>query len=179
MLRKTSMFSALICALALAGTVGAQQIVVTEPAPADRTVGIGFLITRGAYVDARFWFTPRSALEARVGVDGFNTGILQISADYDFSIVDLVPRGIALNLPIYIGIGAQVNFETQPLAEPFPGPDVGFGIRVPVGIIAQFRQVPFDVFAEAVPKLLFSDPRIAQTGAFFDLTAGIGARFAF
>jgi hypothetical protein len=177
-MRKTTFLGALLGALAFSGVAAAQQVVVTEPVPAtERNVGVGLVAGTGLAVTARWWLGPDTSVDTRLGIDGLGEGLLSLSADYQYDLLDIIPSGAAVHMPVYVGIGAQVGIDVSPNDGAFDGDDFGLGARVPVGIRAEFERVPVDIFAEFVPRLMLIEPGIG--GPAFDLSAGIGARFFF
>ena len=69
-----------------------------------------------------------------------------------------VPAG---DLPVYLGLGARVNLET----------DVRIGMRVPVGLAYLFGSAPVDLFFEIVPILDIYPATV------FIANAGLGIRY--
>lgn len=125
----------------------------------DSGLGIGVMLGEPTGLSAKIWTTRQMALDAGLAWSFSGNGYLRIHSDL------LWHREVfevdAGRLPVYYGIGAKLLLAS----------DLGFGIRVPVGIAYYFDEVPVDIFLELVPGLDLIP------GTALDLDLAIGARY--
>lgn len=127
-------------------------------------LGVGVILGQPTGISAKLWNGRTTAFDAAaawaINQDG---GAMHLHADYlihNFELLQ-VEEGM---LPLYFGIGGKVQL----------GPDVGFGIRVPLGISYIFNDdLPLDTFLEIAPTL----DLMPSTG--FSIDGGIGVRYYF
>ena len=127
----------------------------------DSGLGIGVMLGEPTGLSAKIWTTRQMALDAGLAWSFFGNGYLRIHSDLLWHReVFEVDSG---RLPIYYGVGAKLLLAS----------DLGFGIRVPVGIAYYFDEAPVDIFVELVPGLDL------LPGTALDLDLAIGARYFF
>jgi hypothetical protein len=126
--------------------------------------GLGIILGKPTGVSAKLWNGRTTAFDGAAAwyISG-NEGAMQLHANYlkhNFEIFQ-VEEG---QLPLYYGIGAKIVL----------GSDVGFGVRVPLGISYIFNNdLPLDTFLELAPTLNL----MPSTG--FDIDGAIGVRYYF
>jgi hypothetical protein len=124
---------------------------------ASRTFGLGLELGEPSGINGKYFLSEKAALDFGLGLayghyyygNGFH-----IYADFLYHPLSLVSAR-AFDLPFYVGGGLRFwNFRY--CDGPFCN-NVGsaVGIRVPVGISLDFKNVPLDVFIEVVPVLDF------------------------
>ncbi len=168
----------LLSVLSFASLASAQQVVVTEPVtPQAGKLEIGVIAGTGVSATAKWWLSDNSGIDLRLGSRDIDNGYFNVSADYSLNVIDFIPSNRNLSLPLYVGVGVLAGFDTSPPDDEFGTDDVSLGARIPVGVSANFSQVPIHLFAEIVPELTIVRPE--SNDATFDIGAGVGARFVF
>lgn len=127
-------------------------------------LGVGIILGQPTGISAKLWNGRTTAFDAAaawsINPDG---GAMHLHADYlihNFELLQ-VEEGM---LPLYFGIGGKIIL----------GPEVGFGVRVPLGISYIFNDdLPLDAFLEIAPTLNL----VPSTG--FSIDGGIGVRYYF
>jgi hypothetical protein len=189
-LRKAAMLALVICA--------------TQAGAAGRNFGLGFVLGDPTGFSAKYWTSGSTAMDFHVGwtgpwsrrdmywnsncydpgyyndnrgycngqardyrdryYDGYNGWrVFHVHADYlyhNFNAIRATEK-----FPLYYGPGLAINYLNYDFLE--------FGARGNFGIAWMPRRAPMDVFLELAPTLyLFPSP-------YFDVNAGLGARFYF
>jgi hypothetical protein len=110
----------------------------------------------------KIWIDRENAFQPAVKFDSGGTAILQL--DYLWHNFDIIQIQNG-ELPLYIGLGGDLVLENS----------VEFAARVPVGISYIFdkRNVPIDIYLQAVPTIWFPD----GGQALFDVYGELGAHF--
>lgn len=116
-------------------------------------------------ITGKFWVDRVNAFQPAVKFNSPGSVILQF--DYlwhNFDIIHMAGEG---SMPLYIGLGGNLLLDS-PLA---------VAGRVPVGISYIFdkRNVPVDIYLQAVPTLWFFNPSFTR----FDIYGELGAHFYF
>jgi hypothetical protein len=75
----------------------------------------------------------------------------------------------SVTFPVYIGVGGKVGIRGKKDNER----KTIVGIRVPLGVGAQWTSIPLEVYAEVAPGIE------VVPGTEFDLTGGVGVRYYF
>lgn len=122
--------------------------------------GVGVMFGEPTGVSVKSWNNDRSAfgIGAAWSLGGRNEA-LHVHADYLMHSWFSDAEGLAF----YYGIGGRIIFADDP----------NIGVRVPLGLNYVFKEVPFDLFAEAVPIIDFTpDTEFAGNGA-------VGIRYYF
>jgi hypothetical protein len=176
-----------LCTLLFVGLLSASPAHATDIGE-QKVYGLGLGVGQPTGVEFNWFFAPRHALHASLGVGwmgaGGEAGIvgrlhLRLNADYNFYI--RLYEHEKFHLPLYFGAGVSFFFWFRYRYGEFyfwgsEGQYVsyfGIGLRVPIGVSLQFKDHPVDVFAEVAPGAgLF--PGI---GAYFDGTAGFRVYF--
>ncbi|HAR63647.1 MAG: hypothetical protein DKM50_00150 [Candidatus Margulisiibacteriota bacterium] len=138
---------------------------VGVPVHAQNKFGIGIIVGEPTGLSFKNWVNSTEAIDGAIAWDFRKDGRLTIHTDYLFHKLNLVRVKELGNIPVYMGIGARINFEEE---------DTKIGIRIPFGIAFNFAsRLPFDVFIEVVPALNL----IPATEA--DINIGLGTRVFF
>jgi hypothetical protein len=125
----------------------------------DRSLGLGMILGEPTGFSAKIWTSPQMAIDAGIAWSFKETGYPRVHADFLWHRdVWELERG---RLPLYYGVGAKLLMFSE----------LGFGIRVPVGIAYELDQSPVDVFLELVPGLKL------LPGTSLDLDLAVGARY--
>jgi hypothetical protein len=115
-------------------------------------------------VSAKLWLDRTSALEG-IAAWAFTQGAFALSVDYLLNFSDAIKVETEVFTP-FVGIGGVVRFSSRTA-------DVQVGIRIPLGILYAFRDVPLEISLDIVPGLnLFPDTTLLAMG-------GIGIRYCF
>ncbi len=118
-------------------------------------------------VSAKLWLDRTNAVEG-IAAWAFTQGAIALCVDYLYSFPDLLNiRGESF--PLFIGIGGVVRFSA-----PAGGPaQAAVGLRIPVGVLYAFREVPLELSLDIVPGLnIFPDTVPIAMG-------GLGVRYCF
>ncbi len=125
----------------------------------DSGLGLGVIFGEPTGFSAKIWTSQQMAVDAGIAWSFKETGYPRVHADLLWHReVWEVERG---RLPVYYGAGAKLLLFSE----------LGFGIRVPVGIAYDLEQAPVDIFLELVPGLKLL-PRTT-----LDLDLAVGARY--
>jgi hypothetical protein len=155
--------------------------------PMNRTFGMGLSLGNPTSITGKYHLDPTSAIDFHVGTyhHWHYRGGLWLAADYLMHVWTFVENS-NVRLPFYAGIGGFMSFW---LGEPLRRfdryysyrYDFGGGVRLPIGIVLEFQQAPFEIFFELSPALGIYHRE--STGATFIrphfIPAAIGARFYF
>ena len=124
--------------------------------------GLGIIAGQPTGLTAKLWLSPQTSIDTAVAWSFLNDGALYVHTDlqyYGFRLGGFGFGGIGL----YAGIGGRYVF-----AESFR-----LGVRVPIGLIYVFRNVPLDMFLEGAPAVELI-PATELTGG-----GAIGLRYYF
>lgn len=158
------------------GTVLAAGLVALAPvgAVADRldkgVLGVGLMVGEPTGLTAKYYLADDTAIDAAVGAAIVSRG-LQAHGDHLWHPWVLEQKE-TFAMPVYVGVGARLLVQTGGDADDF----TAVGVRLPVGLMFDFTQVPLDVFVEIAGVL---DYRSKGDAFAFDLNAGAGARYYF
>ena len=121
--------------------------------------GLGIIVGNPTGLSFKTWTGGNKAIDAAAAWRFSGDGYLQVHVDMLFHNFEWIDS----RWPVYYGAGAVVGTSD----------DLRLGARVPVGIAHHFKDAPFDIFFEVVPRLdLLPDTD-------FDVHAAIGGRFYF
>lgn len=125
----------------------------------EKGLGIGVMVGEPTGLSAKIWTSEQTALDAGLAWSFSGIGYLQIHADmlWHREVFDIKSG----KLPVYYGAGAKLLLAS----------DLGLGLRIPVGMVYYFDQLPIDIFVELVPGI------ILLPGTTLDLDLAIGARY--
>jgi hypothetical protein len=151
----------------IAGSLGAQDSLITKPRHIEQNNGLGLGIIIGEPTGPCFkwWLSGKSAIDGAVAWSFEKHGSLHIHADYlmhSFSFIK-VDKG---RFPFYYGLGGRVKFGND-------DDDDRLGIRIPLGLEYLFDGAPPGIFIELVPIL----DLVPKTE--IEYNAAIGIRYYF
>ena len=129
---------------------------------AQPILGFGIIAGQPTGLTAKLWLSPRTSLDGAIAWSFLEGGAIYAHTDFQYYSFrrGVFGRG---GFGVYAGIGARYLF-----ARIF-----SLGVRVPVGLVYVFRNVPMDIFLEAAPTLeLIPATEISGGGA-------IGMRYYF
>lgn len=149
---------AVLCTVLFAGVTHA------DPQPGQPgDFGLGAIIGEPTGLTAKYWYSPRVAIDGGVAWHFGGEDRIQIHADHLWHIplsALQVPNG---SMPLYVGGGLRV----------IAGDNSEAGFRIPLGTSFLFSQVPVELFGEIVPVVEFAPDTEAE------LDFGIGVRYYF
>ena len=144
----------------------------------SRRFGLGLALGAPTGVDMKYFFSPRHAIEAVIGVGFFGGSGLSVHVDYKATLAVLT-RQSGFELPLYLGVGVRFGYWFSNGArrywgdKHYYGSQIGLGVRVPWGIAFHLNKVPVDVFLEIAPGLGV----VPGVGVFIE--GAVGARYYF
>ncbi len=134
-------------------------IMLTGPVTAKgQGFGLGFILGEPTGLSGKMWLGGNTAIDGAAAWSFGDNGALHLHVDYLLHNHDLMEFA-----SLYYGLGAKVKLMD----------DVQMGIRVPVGLVHEFREAPIDIFLELVPGLNLIP------GTSFNMNGGVGARYYF
>jgi hypothetical protein len=110
--------------------------------PADRPVGLGVGVGVATGPNLQVMTTEHTHIDVGVGYQLDDH--LRVQTDYGWRLASLASSR-SINLPLYLGIGGFVSDH--------PGVTDG-GLRMPLGLQADFTRAPLEVFGELAPELI-------------------------
>jgi hypothetical protein len=150
------------------GLLLAQAVRAETPAaygPEGKRFGIG------VYLGEPTGFTGKGFITERLAIDGivawsFVDSQFTMIGDATYEFVDIPIHSNVISLPFYAGAGGKVGISNN-------SNQTRVGIRIPIGVAAQWKNYPVEAFAELSPGV-----DVAPSTS-FDMTGGVGARFYF
>lgn len=145
-----------------------------RPARAEEkgVLGVGLIVGEPTGVCGKYYLGNDTAIDAAAGAAFLGRGV-QVHGDFLWH-PWLLDNQESFALPVYIGVGMRI------LNHDGSGDDedhVRIGVRVPVGIVFDFKKIPLDVFAEVAGV---GDYHTAGDASFgIDFNGGAGARYYF
>lgn len=125
-------------------------------------IGLGLIVGEPTGISGKFWTGSTTAFDAGLAWSFIDENAFQIHADYLFHNIRLITVSEG-KLPFYYGIGARLKTAN----------DIKLGVRVPLGLVYLFQNLPIDIFVEVVPILDI----LPKTD--FQINAALGARYFF
>ena len=107
--------------------------------------GLGVMFGEPSGISFKYWLSERNAVDGGLAWSFIDNGSMHIHADYLYHFKDAFP---APNLDIYLGIGGRIKFSGTGNSS-----DNRLGVRIPVGLVYEFSDAPFDIFLEIAPIL--------------------------
>lgn len=136
--------------------------------PQNRRLGVGIIAGDPTGVTVKGYVSPRTAING-IASWSFIDDAFTLIGDVTYDLFEIDTRLQPLSLPFYVGAGGKFTANNKNT----PGSDSSFGVRVPVGVAAQFKKIPLEISLEAGPGIEL----VPETE--FDITGGIAARFYF
>jgi hypothetical protein len=159
----------------LSGMIRATVVVFALPllagtARAQGNVGFGVILGDPSGLAWKYSFSRANAVAGEIGVSPFNR--IRFDVDYLWQARPFAEQ----NLSVHYGPGLALGVRRQDV--PFDGSgryflrsdDLGFGVRLAVGLTYMIPRSPVDIFVQLAPVIILA------TGAGFGVDAGIGAR---
>lgn len=140
--------------------------------PMGKRFGLGVVLGEPTGLTAKGYLSPKMAVSGAASWSFLDESLV-FTLDGTYEVLSLhVDSNVnrTVDLPVYVGIGGLIGFNDNNGAG---NDDTRFVLRVPVGLAAQWRNYPFEVFAELVPGMALAP------ATDFDFMAGLGARFYF
>ena len=141
---------------------------------ANKEFGVGFMVGAPSAIAGKYYLSSNTAIDGGIGViRGFGRRDgLHLHLDYLLHPAVLASADPFL-LPLYLGIGGRVfDFDDDERGED----DLGLGVRVPIGIMLDFNNVPIDVFFELA---LVVDFLVDAGDVGADFNGALGFRYYF
>jgi hypothetical protein len=134
----------------------------TATAWTEGDFGLGIVLGQPTGISAKYWLSVRSSIDGAAAWSFVHKGSLYLHVDYQYYVFDLasVQSG---RLGFFLGLGGRLLFAD----------DFNLGLRVPLGLIYLFSDLPLDVFLEVVPIMELLPATAASGGA------AIGLRYYF
>lgn len=136
--------------------------------PEGRRFGAGVIVGDPTGLTLKGYLTDRLALGAIASWSFVNDAFTAIG-DVTYDILDIPTPVSTITFPFYVGVGGKVGIRGKKDNQR----KTIVGIRVPVGVAAQWTNIPVEVYVEAAPGIE------VLPGTEFDFTGGIGARYYF
>ena len=160
--------------VALVLATGATGAAADSSGGSDKGVfGLGIIAGEPTGVSGKYYLGNDTAIDFAVGAALLGRGV-QVHSDFLWHPI-VIDQKDSFVLPPYVGAGARVLRHDSG-----GGDDVDhtrIGLRVPVGILFDFTEIPIDVFAEVAGV---ADYRTAGDDDFaLDVNGGVGARYYF
>jgi hypothetical protein len=130
---------------------------------ASEKIGVGAMVGNPTGLSAKKWLGGNNAVDGGLGMNLGRKSHFTIHSDYLLHSPGVLYFNDVYELDLYYGIGARMRFADE----------MSLGARVPVGLVHQFKENPFDVFGEVAPVIDF----LGRTGV--DLNLAVGGRFYF
>lgn len=133
--------------------------------------GLGLIIGSPTGLSGKLYLNRQNAIDFAVGGAFLNSHGVHAHVDYLWHPV-MLATDEAFSLPLYFGVGGRLLSHDRGNDH---DDDFHLGVRVPVGIVFDFKRVPIDVFIEialVVDLLVDHDSRV-------DLNGGAGVRYYF
>src|SRR5688500_14427389 len=134
-----------LLSVAVALAAGAGSAAADSSSGSDKGVfGLGIIAGEPTGVSGKYYLGNDTAIDFAVGAALLGRGI-QVHGDFLWHPI-VIDQKDSFVLPLYVGVGGRV------LRHDSGGGDdedhVRIGLRVPVGILFDFTEIPIDVFAE-------------------------------
>lgn len=171
---RTHRFPAALAALLGLGLIAGAPSVRASSVGQTRKVGVGVVLGQPSGVTVKYHLTAMHAFAAQIGIgwlDGYH-----FRANFDYNLHITVARTAEFDIPIYFGAGLSLFGWFEYHRWYFWGGDegqyrsqVGFGLRVPVGVSLNLNKVPLEAFGEIAGGFGFF-PRL---GGYLDGVVGV------
>jgi hypothetical protein len=126
-------------------------------------LGAGIILGEPVGASAKYYFSKTLALDAAAGWSP-SKDKFRVHSDILFHNYTLLSKAFeGFPMALYYGAGMKFVFVS----------DLIMGVRIPVGVLHNFKKTPIDLFFEVVPVVRIT-PDVK-----LDLDAGIGARYYF
>lgn len=116
---------------------------------ANKTFGLGIMLGSPTGLSGKYYLGADTAIDFGLGVNGYGYGEyrgLHLHADFLWHPAVLASTP-PFELPIYFGVGGRLWDYDHYRDRDFDD-DLALGVRVPLGIMMDFNNVPIDIFFE-------------------------------
>jgi hypothetical protein len=150
----------------------------TSSFAANKTFGLGFMFGSPTGLSGKYYLGADTALDFGLGVNGYGYGYrrgLHLHVDFLWHpavLVDAAPFA----MPLYFGVGGRLWDYDRYRDDRYYNDDLALGVRVPLGIMLDFNNVPIDIFFELAFVLDFL---VDDGGIGADFNGAIGIRYYF
>jgi len=139
----------------------------------QRNFGIGLQVGNPSGLSAKYYFDPWNALAVAAGYwSGPRVSYFRLHFDYLFH-PGPIAAGQDIYLRLYFGGGLKLASVTQEQPNDNSTTYGSLGVRAPLGLLADFKGAPIDIFAELAPATYI------LPDFYPDLDFGFGARYYF
>jgi hypothetical protein len=163
---------ATLALVALSTSARADEETTSKGRPVDKgTFGVGIIVGEPTGICAKLYLKDDQAIQAAAAMSFIGGGV-QLHADYVFHPWILQDKE-SFVLPVYLGPGIRfIDYYGTMNA----GSHVALGLRVVVGLLFDFKNVPLDAFLEVagVPEYDFGTSKLGVT-----LNVAAGVRYYF
>ena len=109
--------------------------------------GVGFQLGAPIGVNAKYWLNDHHAVDGAFGYSPYGNSAVEMHADFLFNNFNcLTPE--SGRMPLYWGAGLLGRIRNH-------GRSSLGGFRFPVGVSYMFEDMPFDIYAEVAPEIIF------------------------
>jgi len=136
--------------------------------PEGKRFGAGIVVGDPTGITLKGYLSSRLAVDAIAAWSFVNDSFTAIG-DVTYDVVEIPTSVSTISFPFYIGVGGKVGIRGKKDNQR----KTIVGVRVPLGLAAQWNNHAAEVFIEVAPGIEFIP------GTEFDLTGGIGARYYF
>lgn len=120
----------------------------TSSFSANKTFGLGLMLPSPLGLAGKYYLSGDTALDFGIGVlELVGPDAFHVHADFLWHPVTLV-QSAPLWMPLYIGVGGRIADYDRRDDDRDDDGDINVGVRLPVGIMLDFNNVPLDVFFE-------------------------------
>jgi hypothetical protein len=168
--RRVTSLLAVVAALA----AGATTARADSTGGSDKGVfGLGIIAGEPTGVSGKYYLGNDTAIDGAIGFAIIGRGF-QAHSDFLWHPI-VIDQKESFVLPLYVGVGARILRHNSGGSDDVDHTRIG--LRVPVGILFDFTEIPLDVFAEVAGV---GDYRTAGDSDFaLDINLGVGARYYF
>ena len=111
-------------------------------------LGVGFQLGAPIGVTAKYWLTDNYAVDGAFGYSPYSHSSVEMHADFLLNDFDMLTPESG-RMPVYFGGGLLVRIRND-------GRSSLGGFRFPVGVSYMFEDMPFDIYAELAPEIIFA-----------------------
>lgn len=144
----------------------------SEYGPKHKRFGAGIVVGEPTGITLKGYPGKYLAVDAIVSWS-FVDHAFTIIGDVTYDFFDIPIHTAVATFPFYAGAGAKVGIHSDREHDHVHEHRTRVGIRVPVGVAAQWTQYPVEVYLEVAPGIELAP----ETE--FDISGGLGARFYF
>ncbi len=142
----------------------------------SRKFGLGGVLGDPTGITLKYFFTPKHAINAALGVGWWGGQNFHLHCDYNYNFT--LTRAADFDLILWIGAGLKFfvyyhDYHPYWYDNTHDYGRVGLGLRVPIGLAFHLNRVPLEIFLEIAPGFAF----LPWLDAIVD--GGIGVRYYF